>query len=85
MITHLSSFRGESRFSTWAWRVAVRVVLEHGQALGAVRTDVDTELLVQSTVGMLFAADAWRHTQTDLSPEDGADQVLSLLQRLVAP
>jgi len=29
VITHLASFRGEARFSTWAWSVATRVVLEY--------------------------------------------------------
>ena len=28
VVTHLGSFRGESRFSTWAWTIATRVVLE---------------------------------------------------------
>ncbi|HGY90640.1 MAG TPA: RNA polymerase sigma factor [Planctomycetes bacterium] len=27
IVTHLSSFRGESAFSTWAWTIATRVVL----------------------------------------------------------
>ncbi len=27
VVTHLGSFRGESRFSTWAWAIATRVVL----------------------------------------------------------
>jgi len=29
VVTHLGSFRGEARFSTWAWSVSTRVVLEY--------------------------------------------------------
>jgi RNA polymerase sigma factor (sigma-70 family) len=31
VVTNLSSFRGESRFSTWAWTIATRCVLDFGE------------------------------------------------------
>ncbi len=31
VVTNLSSFRGDSRFSTWAWSVATRAVLDHAR------------------------------------------------------
>ena len=30
VVTNLSSFRGRSRFSTWAWTIATRAVLDYG-------------------------------------------------------
>lgn len=32
VVTRLSSYRGDSKFSTWAWRVAVRRILDFKQA-----------------------------------------------------
>ncbi len=32
LVTNLSSFRGESRFSTWAWTIATRSVLDFRKA-----------------------------------------------------
>lgn len=41
IITHLGSFRGDSRFSTWAWTLATRVVLEHLRARGSVTLSIE--------------------------------------------
>ena len=40
IITHLGTFRGESAFTTWMFRVAVNHLLTHAQASGGIRGGV---------------------------------------------
>ena len=48
IVTHLGSFRGESAFRTWAWRIAVRHVLRH-------RKTMREEVASFETIEMLIA------------------------------
>jgi len=60
-------------------------LLTHGQVIGAVRTDLDPDLLLQMTLGLLFALDMWNLKQDALDPSRAAALVVDSCQRLLAP
>ena len=50
--THLSQFRGDSRFSTWAWRIAANALLDERRAQGRRRERSFSELAADIDAGM---------------------------------
>lgn len=56
VVTNLSSFRGESRFSTWAWTVATRCVLDFGRGRARRATISPTEFADDLADGMASAS-----------------------------
>lgn len=64
VVTHLSSFRGDSAFSTWAWTIATRVVLAQRKRRGQQPISVED-----------FAADL-AHERDDGAEEKIEDAVL---------
>lgn len=66
----------------------MRALLELGQRLEAVRTDVSLDLMVEAVTGMLVAVDRWGTSQTELTPEELVEispQILTLTRDMLEP
>lgn len=67
----------------------VREVLKRGQRIGAVRTDLDEELLLDASFGMMEGFDRWldkcRQSGETGRTEEWADLAVELLRRIVEP
>jgi TetR/AcrR family transcriptional regulator len=63
-------------------------LIAHGQRIGAVRTDLDSELLVSVTFGLGEAVDRWSLENIELLTAEGtnvAQQLVGLYRRVLAP
>jgi len=84
--------RREGRATDRMFRAAgdwFQIIIERGQELGVVRTDLPTTLLVDGTLGLGEALDRWFMTHWDDFDEAErmrlASQQLELFRRLLAP
>jgi AcrR family transcriptional regulator len=72
-----------------AARQWVGIIIARGQALGVVRTDLPSSLLIDSTMGLLEALDRWTVAHWEEFDEDGrlalASDQIALFQRLLSP
>jgi AcrR family transcriptional regulator len=64
------------------WVVAA---LARGQEIGAVRTDLPTELLLSVVLAMGQAVDIWMITAAPADPEAAGAAVIDMMRRAVAP
>ncbi len=63
-------------------------LIAHGQRIGAVRTDLDSELLVSVTFGLGEAVDRWGLDNIELLAAEGTDmaeQLVGLYRRVLEP
>jgi RNA polymerase sigma-70 factor (ECF subfamily) len=76
----LASFRGESKFRTWLFRIAINVALNHTRGEGAVDASASLDDVTAFTNSLgtsrLVAAEVWRKVQ-------GRLEELPAMQRLV--
>lgn len=65
-------------------RALVDAALRHGRTIGAVRSDLPDDLLVDVTLGLLFTIDSWMLRDAP-PPAEGADRLIDLLRRQLSP